>query len=127
MSETDGDPWAVVFNEPSRFDTDGEASAAHFKWGWNAETGEATVWRVAGGPDGPPFHPEHLTEAWGRPSSSSAGDLLGIATRADDPEGGDVTITGYYGGSVPDSVVHWFTAAFPDDAVHSVQRRVPDA
>ena len=46
---------------------------------------------------------------------------------ADDPEGADVTITPYYGGPVPNSVVHWFTAAFPSHAVHSVEPPVPDA
>lgn len=127
MSETDGDPWAVVFDEPSRIDGDSGAPVEHFKRGWNAETDEATVWHVAGGPGGSPFHPEHLTEAWGRPPSSSAGDLLGIASRADDPQGGHVTISPYYGKPVPDSVVDWFNAAFPNHAVHSVHRPVPDA
>jgi hypothetical protein len=125
VSATDGDTWDIGFDEPSRLD--GGASVEHFKWGWNAQTGEPTIWRVAGGPDGPPFHPEHLTEAWGRPPSTAAGDVIGIATRATDPEDSDVTITPYYGKPVPVSVVQWFTAAFPSNAVRSVEPRVPDA
>jgi hypothetical protein len=126
VSGTDADTWDIGFDESSRID-DGGASVEHFKWGWNAETGEATVWRVTGGPDGPPIHEAHLTEAWGRPPSWSAGDLLGVATGADDPESGDLTITCYYGGRVPDSVVHWFSTAFPSSAVRSVEQPVPDA
>jgi hypothetical protein len=127
MSQTDDDFWAEAFDEHPRVESGSGSSVEHFKWGWNAETGEATVWRVVGGPDGPPFHREHLTEAWGRPPSSAASDLVGIATRADDPVGADVTITPYYGKPVPVSVVSWFTAAFPSSAVHSIELRVPDA
>lgn len=115
MSQTDDDAWAAAFDEHPRIESGSGSSVEHFKWGWNAETGEATVWRVGGGPDGPPFHDQHLTEAWGRPPSWSAGDLLGIAVETN---GIGFSITPYYGKHVPESVASWFEATFPADTVH---------
>ncbi len=122
MSRED-DLWDVVFDGQSTpREVDGSASV-YFKWGWNAETGEAIAWRLDGGPDGPPIHDWFLTEAWGRPPSFSAGDHLGIATEtsATASEGGEVAITSYYGKPVPVGVVDWFKAAFPRHVVQAVE------
>ncbi len=108
--------WSSVPGQPS-------PAGDHFKWGWNGRTREATVWRVDGA-DGPPVHNEHLTEAWGRPPSSSAGDGLGVAeatrSQADDEEAPTehfVYITPFYGKPVPQSVIDWFRTALPDHTV----------
>ena len=128
MSQDD-DLWATFFDGQSSPDDANGWTTVHFKWGWNAQTGEASVWRLAGGPDGLPIHEWHLTEAWGRPPSFTAGDLLGIALErsAAVSGGGDVTITPYYGKPVPDSVVDWFKAEFPSHAVQSVEPPATDA
>ncbi len=107
-------------------------SDQHFKWGWNGETGEATVWRVDS-IHGLPVHDTYLREAWGRPPSSEVGDCLGIAeaTKANLTAEGDgadpvVYIRSFYGKHVPESVLEWFRAALPDHAPHAVTTRVAD-
>lgn len=89
-----------------------------FKWGWSATEGEV-VWDVRGPGDGLPSHDQQLSTAWGREPGSSAGDLFGNAeyVRSPAPEPDVVVIHAFYSAPVPEAVVHWFRAAFPDARV----------
>jgi len=86
------------------------ATGQRFKWGWNSETEEATIWEVAGPGDGLPTHNQQLEGAWGRPPSHSAGDKLGRAFL----EPPRLSIQAYYGDLVPDVVTSWFREHYPD-------------
>jgi hypothetical protein len=112
VREQDETDWTPVF---------GPEPGVHLKWGWNAETGVATVWEVTGGPDGLPTHNHHLAEAWGRTPSSRIGDHVGIALATDSsdaPENRDVYVTPYYRKTVPEGIVRWFHNNFPNHTLH---------
>ena len=101
-----------------------------FKWGWNAENGEATVWRVDGGADGSPLHEWYLTDVWGRGPSVSAGDIVGIAAATNTNhacEDHSVTISAFYGSVVPASVVDWFRVEYPGHSVEAVELPKPES
>ena len=85
-----------------------------FKWGWNGETGQATVWSVGGDADGLPVHREALKAAWGRPNDGARGDVIGIAFI----EAGRVVTRAFYDGDVPQAVIEWFTSHFPTFAIN---------
>jgi hypothetical protein len=55
------------------------SNAMQLKWGFNGETGEVTVWEVAGPGDGFPSHRAYLTTAWGRAPQGTQGDVVGFA------------------------------------------------
>ena len=80
-----------------------------WKWGWNRQTGETTVWEVGGPGDGFPSHDAYLTAAWGRRPHITSGDVLGFA-QSDPPT---LVIRAYYGADVPDAVVAAFRALAP--------------
>ena len=82
------------------------------KWGWNAETGAATVWEVAGPGDGFPSHQSYLTAAWGRAPRVAGGDILGFAEWRPPT----LAIYAYAGAELPDAVEAHFRAAFPGRA-----------
>jgi hypothetical protein len=97
-----------------------------FKWGWNAETGEATVWNVGRGGDGRPFHDDYLRDVWGRTPSRGDGDILGLALVPDTYEAdGDgslrVFVWCYYKDGTPDVVLAWFRAEFPNRIVEKAR------
>ena len=101
-----GEPvWRVLPDKESR-------AEAWFKWGWNAETGEAAIWEV-NDRDGLPAHGDHLSGVWGRRPSLETGDTLGNATW----EPPRVFISSFYGGPVPEAVVVWFRSAYPEAEV----------
>ena len=92
-----------------------------FKWGWNAQTGEATVWQVGRHGDSRPFHRDFLREAWGREPTTAGGDRLGSAlvpdATGDDPAKPPILIRTYYSKEAPEPVLHWFRGHFPDRAI----------
>lgn len=84
-----------------------------WKWGWNRQTGEATIWEVAGPGDGFPSHDTYLRAAWGRRPQITNGDVVGFA-QADPPT---LLIHAYYGADVPDAVVDRFRSLAPTAVV----------
>lgn len=85
-----------------------------WKWGWNAASGEATVWEVSGDTDGWPTHHDHLTAAWGREPNYAGGDIVGIAEHNSLGDGADAITIRAYGHDVPTAVLDRFRAAYPD-------------
>lgn len=74
---------------------------------------------MVGGPgDGFPEHAVELGRAWGRDLYISGGDPMGdaeyVPARADPAS---VVLNAYYAARVPNAVVGWFRAAFPDAEV----------
>lgn len=86
----------------------------YFKWGWNRETGKATVWTVAGGLDGPPFHDDEFERVFGRAPRPADGDVLGNASRL----GASLLIYSYYDDQIPPEVIGWFRSAYPNAELH---------
>ena len=89
------------------------AGNGRWKWGWNRQTGEATIWEVAGPGDGFPSHESYLTAAWGRRPRMTDGDLVGFAER----DSQTLVIHVYYGAEVPDAVVAAFRSVAPTVAI----------
>ena len=91
-----------------------DADVERFKWAWSEADGEL-VWSVSGPGDGRPVHEEQAREVWGRGPSLATGDVVGIASYA--PETGaeraHLYIRGYYGSTVPEAIVRWFSETFP--------------
>jgi hypothetical protein len=109
VARPSGTDWGLLPEEPP---------GAYFKWGWAAAGGAAAVWRVEGGVDGLPTHEQRLLEAWGRAPRLSGGDVLGVAFAAQEgmPGGEEpvaVVVCAYYQRAVPQEVLAWFRAAFP--------------
>lgn len=94
--------------------------AEWFKWGWNGEKCEATVWRVVGGVDGFPRHDGRFAEVWGREPNLDCGDRLGVAsapTEAHPEQPLPVRVQAYYAMGVPEDVLVWFRNEFPGRTV----------
>jgi hypothetical protein len=90
-----------------------DAGSGRWKWGWNRQTGEATIWEVGGPGDGFPSHDTYLTAAWGRRPHMAGGDVVGVA-ESDPPT---LVIHAYYGADVPDALIAAFRSLAPTAAI----------
>lgn len=84
-------------------------AGARWKWGYNGETDETTIWEVSGPGDGFPSHGAYLEAAWGRPARVAKGDALGVA----ESTSGSLHVHAYYGARVPESIVAGFRNLVP--------------
>jgi hypothetical protein len=100
------DEWVPEHTPPA-------APNGRWKWGWNARTGEATVWEVGGPGDGFPSHDTYLTAAWGRHPQVADGDVVGFA-ESDPPT---LLVHSYVGSTVPDAVILAFRDRFPNATI----------
>lgn len=100
------DDWGLI-SEPVSDDS------TRFKWGWNGETGEVTVWEVAGPGDGFPSHHAYLSTAWGRaPRVGGGADVVGFA------EWQPPTLAIHaHGATLPEAVEAHFRTAFPGASI----------
>lgn len=80
-----------------------------FKWGFNGETGEFTIWEVGGPGDGFPSHVDYLEEAWGRQPRPDV-DTMGHVDIKDDA----IELQASSGSGLPRELVAWATANFPE-------------
>jgi hypothetical protein len=83
-----------------------------FKWGLNHETGEVSIWEVAGPGDGLPTHVDYLRDVWGR-EPRLAGDVLGCITGSST----SLMVVAYYDAAVPDALLAVLHMQFPEATV----------
>lgn len=93
------DDWTPVSPDPD---------TTQLKWGFNAETGEVTIWEVAGPGDGFPSHHAYLTTAWGREPRHAKGDIVGIAEWRP-----PTLVIRSYQADLPEAVESHFREAYP--------------
>lgn len=122
-----GDMWNEIFEEDQAPITEvfDPTWPFNFKWAYDAQTGQAHVWRVKGGVDGMPTHRQETRERWGRDVRVQDGDTLGLATYipAEKKLDGtvvappDVHLQAYYNMPIPPEIYLWFEDHFPDAVV----------
>jgi hypothetical protein len=97
---TEPDDWTPQLDSPA---------GDQFKWGLNGDTGQLTIWEVAGPGDGFPSHETYLATAWGRRPRFDGQDVLGYALA----DQGTVLLVAYQQQPVPAELHEWAKTTFP--------------
>ena len=108
----DGRDWQPTLERPA---------GTHFKWGFDAETEQFTIWEVSVVGDGLPTHQVALQAAWGRPPQPGR-DCLGSALVGDDT----VTLVAYYDAELPSEAETWARERFPQHDIEATRIGVRD-
>jgi hypothetical protein len=92
------------------------SAGSHFKWGFDGQTGQFTIWEVSLVGDGLPTHDTYLNAAWGR-SPQPPHDRLGTAAVEEDV----VNFVVYYNARLPRKAETWARQHFPQRTIVSVR------